>query len=157
MGVRTSQVQDRNQTICDNTSITPIQFDITPGAVSLISNASNPSWLNLVLSDDKLTVTVSTVDALKKCWCGLSNIISIQFYTSWWSCGPTELGGVITLTPNQRMVVRDASTLTQSVCEGDPIIPIIYDLYGSANSATFTPSLTLPNNVNGVPTKRNRS
>ena len=24
-----------------------------------------PSWLNLVLSDDKLTVTVSTVDALK--------------------------------------------------------------------------------------------
>ena len=46
-------------------SITPIQFDITPGAVSLISNASNPSWLSLVLSGDKSTVTVSTVDALK--------------------------------------------------------------------------------------------
>ena len=155
-GSHKSSSGPRNQTICDNTSITPIQFDITPGAVSLISNASNPSWLNLVLSDDKLTVTVSTVDALKNVGVDYQTSFPYSFTLVGGPCGadPTELGGVITLTPNQRMVVRDASTLTQSVCEGDPIIPIIYDLYGSANSATFTPSLTLPANVEGIPTKR---
>ena len=51
----------RNQTICDNTSITPIEFDITPGAVSLIPNASNPAWLSLVLA-------VTSQLSLFYCW-----------------------------------------------------------------------------------------
>ena len=69
-------------------------------------------------------------------------------------CRSIFFGGVITLTPNQKIVVRDASTLIQNVCEGDPIIPIIYDLYGSATSASFSPVLTLPANIDGVYTPR---
>ena len=155
-GSHKSSTGARNQTICDNSSITPIEFDITPGAVSLIPNVSNPPWLSLVLSGDKSTVTVSSVDALKNVGVDYQTSFAYSFTLVGGPCGadPSSLGGVITLTPNQKIVVRDASTLIQNVCEGDPIIPIIYDFYGSATSASFSPVLTLPTNIDGVYTPR---
>ena len=61
------------QTICDNTSITTITYSISEGATGI--SGTWPSWLNVVLSDDKTTVTISTNDALKN--------IGIDYTTSY--------------------------------------------------------------------------
>ena len=71
-------------------------------------------------------------------------------------CGPggESLNGVITVNPQQKLLVKDLNTIEQSVCEGDPMVPIEYDFYGSAASASFTPTLNLPDGVEGKYTPR---
>ena len=143
------------QTICDNTSITTITYSISEGATGI--SGTWPIWLNVDLSDDKTTVTISTNDALKN--------IGIDYTTSYTYdvgfagggvCGPggESLKGVITVNPQQKILVKDTNTVEQTVCEGDPMVPIEYDFYGSAASASFTPTLNLPDGVEGKYTPR---
>ena len=128
---------------------------ISEGATGI--SGTWPSWLNVDLSDDKTTVTISTNDALKN--------IGIDYTTSYTYdvgfagggvCGPggESLKGVITVNPQQKILVKDTNTVEQTVCEGDPMVPIEYDFYGSAASASFTPTLNLPDGVEGKYTPR---
>ena len=62
----------------------------------------------MVLSGDKSTVTVSTVDALKNIGVDYQTSFPYSFTLVGGPCGadPSSLGGVITLTPNQKIVVE---------------------------------------------------
>lgn len=138
------------QTVCVNTPITPVVFDVTEGG----TNAT-------VTFTPALPGVTGTYNAAAKKFTinGTPNpVITVPTtynftVTATGLCLPSSTGGTgsITVNPDHTLTLTSAAATTnQTVCENVAITDITYNVAGGANNAsiTFTPSI--PAGITGV-------
>ncbi len=143
------------QTICDNTAVDPIIYDLV-GVGSIAADAGNPTWLNAAfdLAGQQLTISGTP---------NISNLTQQSFEYSYTLVGnffgcaasTSTLSGIITIDPTDQLTLISGSD-NQTVCIDDNIVDIIYEFAGSANAVAFTSPIGLPPGVFGNYVPRNQ-
>jgi gliding motility-associated-like protein len=124
-----------NQSVCSNTPITPITFNVSTGL-------SNYSISNLPPG-----ITVSQTNGGLLQISGSSSSPGIYNYsiftTGGSTCTPDSLNGTIEIYANPSINLSTGTT-TQSVCAGQQITNIVYNVSGGNSNTTlsFSPSLS---------------
>jgi hypothetical protein len=129
----TSAANTDSQTICEQTSITDIQYTISDGATSAAFtwNTANPG-LTAGISGTVLTISGTTN----------LNLTSAQVYgytitTNGNTCSAAVATGTITVLPDHQISLKVGSNKDQSICENTAIATITYTLSeGATDFAT---------------------
>ena len=157
----TSAASTESQSVCVNTAITSITYDIGGGATgaSVASPTSLlvdglPSGITSNFSAGVLTIEgTPTVPPLTE----TTYTYTINTSGNSGSCSETTVSGTITVAPAQVItLVSDSALTTQDVCNPSlAITDIIYDISGSAYqiSPTAWNDLGLPDGINANQTK----
>lgn len=125
-----------NQTVCENTSITPIVFLIGGGG-SGASVSGLPSGLTGTYASGQFTISGTPTTA------GTYNYT----VTTSGTCLQASFNGTITVDPNATIALSSApGTDNQTVCISTAITPITYTIGGGGTGATVS---GLPAGVNG--------
>ena len=132
-----------NQVICEFTPIDNIEYELQDGATG-IDITGLPSGLNTNLNPATgILVIFGTPDV---------NIFTQTVYpfviSTTGSLCNTDISGSITIDPNSDLIqTSDLGTESQILCEGDPLVNIIYEFSAGATGANVT---DLPLGVNFV-------
>lgn len=119
------------QTVCINTAITTIKYNLSGGATNVIVNGL-PAGVTYNLAGTVLTISGSPTTTV-----GSPFIYTIQ--TTGNTCTVANAGGTITVQPDHTIVLSSpVNSDQQSVCVNSVIDPIVYTLGGGANNATVT-------------------
>lgn len=126
------------QTVCVNTPISPINYTIGGSATSASSSGLPIGFTVMVVGT---TVTVSGTSSI-------SGIYPFTISTLGGTCTPATVSGTLTIeTPPTILLNSAAGTDNQTICESSPIIPITYQIGGSATSAIAS---GLPSGITAV-------
>ena len=152
----TSTDSTQNQTICDNSALTPITFDIGGGAGNYVISwdpAGGPAGMNVNGSILGKTITLQGTPN--------TDVTTTTVYTytvsttgNLNSCSEASETGSITVNPNDLITYDGTSgSRNQTVCSGSEITPIKYQLGGGATGATvlgLLPGLVYSVNASNV-------
>ncbi|MFG6687678.1 LamG-like jellyroll fold domain-containing protein [Mariniflexile sp. HNIBRBA6329] len=125
---------DQSQSVCINTAITPIIFNITNGTGASITSGSLPAGVTGSYSSGAFTIS------------GTPTVFGNFDYTvtATGACASATQSGTITVNPDATITLTTANN-TQSVCENQAIAPILYTIGGGGTGATVT---GLPTGIN---------
>ena len=132
-----------NQVICESTPIVDIEYELQSGATG-VNISGLPSGLNTNLNPATgILVIFGTPDV---------NIFTQTIYpfiiSTTGSLCNTDVLGSITIDPNSDLIqTSDPGTESQVLCEGDPLVDIIYEFSAGATGANV---FDLPPGVNFV-------
>ena len=125
------------QTICINTALTNISYNVGGGATGATVTGL-PAGVTGTFSGGVFTIS------------GTPTVSGLFSYTvtTVGGCGTITLSGTITATPDATITLTSAaSTTTQTICVNTPLTNITYTIGGSATGATVT---GLPAGVTGT-------
>ncbi|APG60217.1 LamG-like jellyroll fold domain-containing protein [Christiangramia salexigens] len=133
-----------DQTVCINSALSDIIFDVT-GDPSDVSSTGLPPG---VLEDFNPATNTYTISGTPT---ATGNFI--YEVTADGSCIDDTFNGTISVAPDATLVL-DSGSDNQTVCEGENITPIVYNIGGSGDDANLTwittdPGLTITNNISG--------
>ena len=132
-----------NQVICESTPIVDIEYELQSGATG-VDISGLPSGLNTNLNPATgILVIFGTPDV---------NIFTQTVYpfviSTTGSLCNTDISGSITIDPNSDLIqTSDLGTESQILCEGDPLVNIVYEFSAGATGANV---FDLPPGVNFV-------
>ena len=132
-----------NQVICESTPIVDIEYELQSGATG-VDISGLPSGLNTNLNPATgILVIFGTPDV---------NIFTQTVYpyviSTTGSLCNTDISGSITIDPNSDLIqTSDSGTESQILCEGDPLVDIVYEFSAGATGANV---FDLPPGVNFV-------
>ncbi|MES2555705.1 MAG: gliding motility-associated C-terminal domain-containing protein [Bacteroidota bacterium] len=128
---------NQNQTICENTAISNIIYNVGGGATG--ANVSGlPASITGTFSAGVFTISGST---------SLAGVYNFTVTTTG-ACVQTSANGTITVDPNATLTLSSApATTSQTVCENNAITTINYTVGGGGTGATFS---GLPAGVSGA-------
>jgi len=116
-----------NQTVCENTAITPISIGVG-GSATGASVVGLPPGVSgsMVVSNFVITGTPTT-----------PGVYNYTVTSSGGSCAPATFNGTITVSPAPTITLSSAmGTDSQTICEGSAITNITYTIGGSATVAS---------------------
>ncbi|MDA7711031.1 hypothetical protein N8873_03095 [Flavobacteriaceae bacterium] len=129
-----------NQTICDNTSITSITFDLSGGATGytgLVWVGATPGGTLAASVDASNTITLSGAVSTDVT---TTTVYIYSLTTTGNDCGTSAtVTGSITVLPNHYIdLAAGSGALEQTVCDLGALDPITFDLSGGATGYTLS-------------------
>ncbi len=116
------------QTVCINTSITPILYTLRGGATN--ANVSGlPTGVTASVTDSILTISGTPTTTLL-------SPFNYSIVTTGNTCVVANAAGIITVKPDHTIAFRSGDS-TQSICVNTPIDPIVYTIGGGALGVTI--------------------
>ena len=121
----------QNQTLCEDTAITPIEFTLAGGATS-----SSISW-DVTPTGLSYNTTTHTLSGSPT---GIANQTAYTYTitTAGSGCTAGTISGTITVDPLDELAINDPATQIQTVCAGDPIQNIVFTYGGGATGSTLS-------------------
>ena len=130
--VLTSPTGTDSQILCEDTPITPIEYQLLDGATGAIVTGL-PAGLRFQCVSNIVTISGTPADDI--------TVTTVYNYsvTTTGSCSNSSLLGSITLEPNDDLeLISAVGTESQVLCETEPLVDIVYEFSAGATSATVT-------------------
>lgn len=120
-----SPASTANQTVCEDSSLVNIVYSVD-ASTSGISVSGLPNGVTGTFSGGVYTISGSPLE---------SGVFTYTITTTGGPCNALSATGTIMVNPGASLTLQSAGTNVQTVCQFDSIVPIIYNLGGSATGA----------------------
>ena len=141
----TSSDSTLNQTVCDNSSIATVTFELTGGATGITGLVwTNQTPMGILQPTVDASNTLSLVGTIDSGGVTETTEYPYSISTTGNLCTPiSTITGTITVEPNHYLTrVSDLASLSQTVCDGSSISSVTFELSGGAKgyNISWSPS-----------------
>ena len=142
-----------SQTICRNSPLIPIEYHIAGSFFGVSVNGLPPGVVGSYDSTSQIFTISGSPNAFSTVTNAYPYVISVL--TNPEICDPILISGTIAVNPFERFELTSApDTISQEVCEGQPMIPIEYGISGNVSQVNLVTGV-YPPGVSGNSSSQN--